>query len=86
MNYLHNTGTLSNVADKMHIKSVSLHVGYFAVAHTKTSLPAETTDLVIKHCMVVGVALHFTVVTSSAAQSVVERPVSAAYSTQCIIA
>ena len=36
--------------------------------------------------MVVGVALHFTVVTSLAAQSVVERPVSAAYSKQCIIA
>ena len=36
--------------------------------------------------MVFGVALHFTVVTSVAAQSVVERPVSAAYSKQCIIA
>ena len=36
--------------------------------------------------MVVWVALRFTVVTSLAAQSVVERPVSAAYSKQCIIA
>ena len=36
--------------------------------------------------MVVGVALHFTVVASLAAQSVVGRPVSAAYSKQCIIA
>ena len=36
--------------------------------------------------MVVGVAPRFTVVTIWVAQSVVERPVSAAYSTQCIIA
>ena len=36
--------------------------------------------------MVGGVALHVTVVTSLAAQSVVERPVSAASSAQCIIA
>ena len=35
--------------------------------------------------MVVGVALHFTVVTYWAAQSVVERPVSAASCTQRII-
>ena len=34
--------------------------------------------------MVVGVALHFTVVTSWATQSVVERPVSAASCTHCI--
>ena len=35
--------------------------------------------------MVVGVALHFTAVTSWATQSVVERPVSAASCTLCIV-
>ena len=81
---LPNTGTFSVVADNRDIKSVSLPVGYFAVAHTKTSLPPEAIDLIIKHCMVVGVALHFTVVTSWATQSVVERPVSAASCAPCI--
>ena len=34
-NDLPNAGTFSDVAEKRHIKSISLHVGYFAVAHTK---------------------------------------------------
>ena len=78
-NDLPKTGTFSDVADNRDIKSFSLHVGYFAVARTKTLLPPEAIDLVTEHCIVVGVALNFTVVTSWAAQSVVERPVSAAY-------
>ena len=81
---LPNTGTFSVVAENRDIKSTLLHVGYFAVAHTKTSLPPEAIDLIIKHCMVVGVALRFTVVTSWATQSVVARPVSAASCTRCI--
>ena len=80
-----NAGTFSVVAENRNIKSTSLHVGYFAVAHTKTSLPPEAIALIMKHCMVVGVALHFTVVTSWATQSVVVRPVSAAYCTRCIV-
>ena len=51
----------------------------------QTSLLPDATNLVIKHCMVVGVALHFTVVTSWATQSVVERPVSAPSCTRCIV-
>ena len=85
-NDLPNASTFFDVAEKRHIKSISLRVGYFAVSHTKTMLPPEAIGLVIEHCIVVGVVLHFTAVTSWAAQSVVERPVSAAYSTQCIIA
>ena len=77
-NDLPNACTFFDVAKKGHIKSISLHVGYFAVAHTETSLPSEAIGLVIKQRMVVGVALHFTVVTPWATQSVVERPVSAA--------
>ena len=81
---LPNTGTFSVVAENRDIKSTSLHVGYFAVAHTKTSLPPAAIALIIKQCMVVGVALHFTVVTSWATQSVVERPVSVASCTHCL--
>ena len=77
-NDLPNACAFFDVAKKGHIKSVSHHVGYFAVAHTETSLPSEAIGLVIKQSMVVGVALHFTVVTPWATQSVVERPVSAA--------
>ena len=78
------TGTFSIVAENRDINSASFHVCYFAVAKTKTSLPPAAIGLIIKHCMVVGVALHFTVVTSWATQSVVERPVSAASCTRCI--
>ena len=70
---------------KQNIESASLHLGSFAVAHTKKLPAPEATNLIIKHCMVVGAALHFTVVTFWATQSVVERPVSAASCTPHIV-
>ena len=75
---LPNPGTFSVVAENRDIKSTSLRVDCLAVAHPKTLLPPEAIDLVIKQSMVVGVALHFTVVTPWATQSVVGCPVSAA--------